>query len=93
MVDFIKILDTIDSRKWFRVKFVKRTDGSIREMTCRTGVQQGVKGKGQSYDVTSKGLITVWIPESDRRSKTDTGFRNLPVDSIIEVHAEGKVWR
>lgn len=94
MLGFISILDQCDSSKWMRVKFIKRTDGTIREMTCRTGVKQGVQGKGLVYNPKDKNLLVVWIPEQDRRDNTrDNGYRCLPIDSVLEVHAEGKVWK
>jgi len=38
--------------KFFTIKFIKK-DGTLRKMTCRTGVSKGVTGKGLarlSYD-------------------------------------------
>jgi len=44
----------------FSVTFVKRTDGSIRNMNCRRGVQKGVKGVGLAFDPKDYALLGVY---------------------------------
>ena len=45
--------------KFFSVTFTKK-DGSERKMTARIKVKKGVKGVGQKYIASDKGLITVY---------------------------------
>lgn len=43
----------------FSVTFVK-SDGTLRDMVCRTGVTKYVKGKGLSFDPKDYELVTVF---------------------------------
>ena len=45
--------------KFFTIHFTKR-DGTIRKMTCRTGVHKGLKGVGMGYSPSAYNLKTVW---------------------------------
>jgi hypothetical protein len=69
----------------FSVKFIKRSDGELREMVCRLGATKGVKGTGGSYDPASKGLLTVFDVQKD-------GWRSIPLDAIQQVRIRGKVY-
>ncbi len=44
----------------FSVAFVKREDGSLRQMTARYGVSKGVTGKGKVFEDKDYNLSTVW---------------------------------
>jgi hypothetical protein len=44
----------------FKVFFVKRTDGQIREMLCRSGVHLDTTGEGLKFEPTCKKLFCVW---------------------------------
>ncbi len=68
----------------FAVEFRKRTDGEIRLMNCRTEVRAYVKGKGMSYDVEAKQLITVF----DMNAR---GYRCIPIEGIQKLKIRG-VW-
>lgn len=68
--------------RFFGVRFIKRTNGQLREMVCRIGVAKGVKGSGQSFDPDAKGLITVW-------DTTEQGFRMIPVENLIALKCGG----
>lgn len=70
----------------FAVEFVKRTDGSIREMLCRTGVTKGTKGGSMGYDPANHGLLSVY----DMQKK---GFRSIPVDAIQHLSMDGERYR
>lgn len=72
-----------DSGKIFAVEFVKRTDGTIREMLCRTGVTKGTHGGSMGYDPANHGLLSVY----DMQKK---GFRSIPVDAIIHLSMDGQ---
>jgi hypothetical protein len=44
----------------FSVKFIKRTTGELRQMTCRFGVTQHLTGEGSKYEPSERGLICVF---------------------------------
>lgn len=69
----------------FRVRFTKRTTGEIREMVCRLNVSKGVKGVGQAYVPSEKGLINVY----DMHRK---GFRCIPTEGILALTIKGKTY-
>ena len=79
--------------EFFRVGFIKRTDGSYREMTCRFGVRKELKGGDRAYDFDKKNVLGVWIPEQDRREDgKDKGYRVIPCENVKVLKAHGKVW-
>lgn len=45
--------------KFFKVQFIKR-DGSVRDMTARTGVRRHLRGGGMSFDPSDKDMIVVF---------------------------------
>lgn len=61
--------------KFFSVEFVKKTDGSIRPMTCRLGVKKGQTGRGLLFDALAKGLLPVWDVQKE-------GYRFINLDSL-----------
>lgn len=77
---FLKI---IGNGHFFSVKFIKRTTGEVRLLLGRTGVKFALGGesrfKDEDYD-----LVTVWDVQKQ-------GYRKIPVDSIIEIKASGKL--
>lgn len=78
---------------WFRVKFIKRTTGKEREMTCRFGVKKYLKGGERAFDFDEKNVLGVWIPDQDRRpDNRDNGYRCVPCESILSLKAHGKTW-
>lgn len=44
----------------FKVFFVKRSDGKIREMLCRSGVHLDTTGEGLKFEPACKNLFCVW---------------------------------
>jgi len=77
--------------RFFRVKFIKRGDGSIRSMTIRGGVHKGVKSstpeerrKRAVADKNQKLLRGFMVGESK------PGFRSFGFDRLISVTAGGK---
>lgn len=88
-LDAQKVLDLIREAKdhFFRVTFVKRTDGTVRTMTCRRHVAKSVLGVlppevRRSEDVQHE-VLTVWDVQN-------AGFRRIPLDSVLEVRVEGQ---
>lgn len=67
----------------FAVEFVKRTDGTIREMLCRTGVTKGTKGGSMGYRPEDKGLLSVYDMQKQ-------GFRSIPVENVLHLSMNGQ---
>lgn len=67
----------------FSIKFTKRTDGSIREMVCRTGVTSHIKGTGAPRDWKKLDLISVFDMQK-------AAYRSIPVEGIFEVKVDGE---
>lgn len=66
----------------FSVSFVKRTNGEVRTMNCRTGVHKGVKGTGSKIDPSKYGLMTVF----DMHSKN---YRMINLDRLLTAQIAG----
>jgi len=71
------------SGRIFAIEFVRRSDGTIDAMTCRTGVHKGTAGKSMGYDPRDHGLLSVYA--MDRR-----GFRSVPVEGIRRLSMDGR---
>lgn len=67
--------------KFFTVKFIKK-DGTLRQMTCRTGVSKGVTGKGLDFDPKAKGLRVVWAMDAE-------GYRMINLAQVTELKFNG----
>lgn len=83
--DVARLIDATAGR-WFTVRFVKRTDGSERRMTCLVGVRKGTTGAGMRYDADARGLRVVWV--ADRLV-----HRMIPLDAVLELRIGGKKYR
>ena len=73
----------------FSVKFIKRTDGKIRDMNCRKGVKKFTKGGSLAFNPKEKKLVTVWEANTPNPEKA---YRSIPLDSILEVRMNGNVF-
>jgi hypothetical protein len=67
--------------KFFTVKFIKK-DGTLRQMTCRTGVSKGVTGKGLSFEPKEKDLRVVWAMDAE-------GYRMINLENVSEIKFNG----
>jgi hypothetical protein len=67
----------------FAVEFVKRTDGAVREMLCRTGVTKGTHGGSMGYDPANHGLLSVYDMQRQ-------GFRSIPVENVLHLSMNGQ---
>jgi hypothetical protein len=96
-----QFLEATNSGQIFSVDFVKRTDNTMRTMSCRRGVTKGVKGVGQSYDPAKKQLLTVYdmqkmdpkAPQNAGKSEDELSkgaFRNINLDALIALRMGGK---
>jgi len=81
-----KLIDILSNAKnngkFFGVTFEKRTTGEIRDMSCRFGVKNNLKGKGKTYDPAKLNLVCVW----DMQKK---GYRNIPLEGIRSIRLGG----
>lgn len=71
----------------FSIKFIKRSTGSVREMTCRIGVKRDLSqdpDKSKIVDFKSAALIPVFDMQAD-------AYKSIPVEGITEVKIDG-VW-
>lgn len=87
MTTMIKISEVKDklnkakeSGKVFGVWFVKRSNGHLRHMSCRGGVQKGVVGTAR-YNPDNYGLSVVFDMKN--------GFRSIPIDAIKQITIQG----
>jgi hypothetical protein len=88
-----QVLRSIPQGQFFSVIFTKRTTGEVREMVCRHGVHKHLRGGELKYDPDSKGLMTVWSPDSaGKHGPQDAGYRAIPVRAITEVRAMKRKW-
>jgi hypothetical protein len=85
MIDLPHIREAAADGTIFSVTFRKRTDGTIREMVCRTGVKAHLKGGEKKFDDREKKLLTVYDVQKN-------GYRSIPLDAIIRVKIHGKVY-
>ena len=68
--------------RFFGVTFVK-ADGTLRNMTCRTGVSKHTSGGGLKYNPTERGNVIVW----DTSVK---GYRTIKLDRLVSLRFGGK---
>ena len=69
----------------FSVEFIKRSDGTLRKMVCRTGVRKHLRGGKRAYDAKSRNLLTVFDMEAQ-------GYRSVPVDAIQRLSVGGQTF-
>lgn len=79
------IMKAIKNGKIFSATFIKN-DGSIRVMSCRTGVRKGLKGKGLGYDPRKNRIIIVWDMNAD-------GYRSIKTDRLRSISVQGKTYQ
>ena len=73
----------VDNGKIFSVRFIKRTDGTVRNMVARTRVHS--EGSGRNWNPDDLGLLCVY----DMKAR---GFRHVPVENILRVTSRGKTF-
>lgn len=80
-------ISIIKSGKIVTVKFAKRSDDSVREINCRTGVnkyKKGKAGKGAAYSFKENGLISVF-------DLKDREYKAIPEERILSIKTAGRV--
>lgn len=69
--------------KIFSVKFIKRTDNTIREMVARLHVKGYLKGGVRAYDFEEKGLVPCFDMQKQQ-------YRCFGIEALLELKIEGK---
>lgn len=80
-------ISIIKSGRIVTIKFAKRSDSSIREINCRTGVNKykvGKAGKGAAYSFKDNGVILVF----DLKEKS---YKSIPTERILSIKTGGQV--
>ena len=80
--------EKVKKGQFFTVTFLKRNTNKRRTLTCRTGVRKHLKGGDAAYNFADHDLVSVWTP--DRRDDKDTGYRSIPLESILEISIGGE---
>lgn len=86
----LRHLVTKTNGRIFTCTFKKRTDGTIRRMTCRTGVVSRNTSKTTDPDRPQRdldnGLLTVFDVQAD-------GYRCIPLANVTEITVDGETFR
>lgn len=82
--------------RYFSVSFLT-AKGTIREMTCRTGVRKGTTGEGLKFDPASRGLrvvsetVNATGVEDGRQATSGIQFRMIPTGPrLLSIRTGGK---
>ena len=73
-----KMIEGEFSGKFFTVTFVKRSNGDIRTMNCRTGVRKNLISGEQRYNYKERGLKPVY----DMRKRN---YRCISLENIKRI--------
>ena len=74
----------------FTVEFYKRSNGELRKMNCRRGVQKGVKGVGLKFDPNEKNLLVVYDMQKINEGKDEKGaFRMINLSDLKSLRMDG----
>lgn len=84
-----EMIENSNDGHMFSVKFVKRTDGSVRDMNCRKGVKKFTNGGSLAFDPKKKNLVCVWEANTQNPEKA---YRMISLDSLLEVKMNGSVF-
>lgn len=78
-------------RGFVTVTFIKRGDGSPRQMTCRRRVTKHLKGGPPAYDPNDHALIWVWETTASARKAGSSrgGYKSVPISGIILFESGG----
>lgn len=88
---------------FFSVKFIKRTNGEIRDMVCKVDVKKYLRGGEPAYDFLEKNLVCVCdmtiaktIQEHTKAgtlasldAKLRNPYRSINLSAILEIRAGG----
>jgi hypothetical protein len=75
------------------VTFVKKSDNSIRVLNGKTKVVSEINGNG-NYDAESNGQVRVCdVNLRDKNGKRTKGYRTVTIANIIDVRANGVIYK
>ncbi len=87
---------------FFSVKFIKRTNGEIRDMVCRLDVKKYLRGGAPAYDFAEKNLVCVCDVQIARQiadalasgnvalaGRWRSPYRSINLDAILEIACNG----
>ena len=86
----------------FRVTFLKRTTGEVRNMRARLGVKRGVTGVGMAYKPSEKNLLACYDVEKAQEMKAQgmddetaakKSFRMIDLNSIMNMTVSGQAYQ
>ena len=66
-------------------RFIKRTDGTVREMNCRAGVTKHKRGGELAFNPLEKGLYPVFDMQKQE-------YRFISLDSVLQLRVDGTVY-
>jgi hypothetical protein len=70
-------------KRFFAVKFIKRSTKSLRTMICRNKVTKHLKGGQQKYNPSNHDLITTYSMDSK-------DYRNIAIEGLVSARIGGK---
>ena len=89
-----QFINEVADGKFFSVTFVKKTDGSVREMLARRGVSKGVKGvlpEGQrKAEDAANNVLTVFDVQAEEKVGEKGAFRRINLENLISVKLHGE---
>lgn len=70
--------------------YFQKTDGSMREMTCRRGVTRHLRGGSLPYDPKPRLLLPVFEMSADREGAAN--YRQVNVGSLVSFNIGGETF-
>jgi len=80
------LIKELGGQRIFGVTFVKRSNGEVRDMTCRLGVKKYLAGGELGFDIVEKGLLPVYDLKAE-------DYRMINLDTVTEIRANGQVYK
>lgn len=83
IAEVLRFIEETNGR-FFSVRFLKRTDGTERTMTCRTGVRSRLTAapSKEGVDFAKNNSLCVFDTQAD-------GYRTIPVEGITAIKIYG----
>lgn len=83
--DVLKFIMEESRGRFFSIRFIKRTDGTVREMLCRYGVQSHKRGGESAYDFKEHKLVCVFDVHKN-------GYRSIPIEGMLDITINGVIY-
>ena len=84
-----QMITEYNGSQFFSVSFIKKTDGTLREMVCRKGVSKFTKGGSLAYKPSDKGLVGVWEANTDQPEKA---YRMINLKGLRTIKMYGNTF-